>query len=58
MQEDEKIFFDSKARAEAKLAEEIHAITGSGITELVSVTESLFDQARVSPDNLNLAELI
>jgi hypothetical protein len=34
-------------KAESTLEEQVNAITGSGITDLVQVTENLFDYSRV-----------
>lgn len=44
--EEEKIWTDSKSKAQAVLEQQVTNITGSGVTELVSITEGLFLYAR------------
>ena len=44
-QERTKFWLESKSKAEQRLHEQIHDITGSGITDLVDVTKDLFDHA-------------
>eukprot|EP00158_Paraphelidium_tribonemae_P002260 Partr_v1_DN25239_c0_g1_i1_m16864 putative atp synthase len=45
--EKQKFWDDSKAKAQVRLEEQIHEITGSGVTDLVQVTEDLFQHAEV-----------
>ncbi|KAI3632455.1 hypothetical protein MIR68_009561 [Amoeboaphelidium protococcarum] len=46
IKEEDKIWADSKSKAESKLESEIHAISGSGITELEDMVKDIFAQAK------------
>lgn len=46
IKEEDAIWNDAKTKAVKRLEEDIHQITGSGITDLEDITKGLYDHAR------------